>query len=546
MSTPTIFVKSHVSRDLLQNAALFKTDKLVVWEYVSNGLQYVDLGANPVVSVKLDSKNRRIVITDNGRGMDWNGLQNFFLMHGENVDRKIGRPGRGRFGTGKSAAFGIADVLRVSSTNRGKRSAVELTRSDLEAASSGSPIPVRTLERETPSSEPNGTRIEIEKIHLRSLDQPGIMRYIERHLAHWPKNCAVIVNNHECEYSEPAIAEERRFRPVGLLNEKLGDVELVLKTAKAPVDEDLRGVSIFSNGVWHETTLAGSEGKEMANYLFGEVEIPQLDEDKSPIPPFDLSRSMRLNPSNQLVQFVYAFVNQCIEQVRRELVEHEKKRKAGDEARQLAAQASEIARFLNEDFGSFRDRISKVRAKAPGNLDLAGANAGELAPGTDLLFGSDVPATITTPLGNPGAEGNDGNGGGEPRRLMPEVEPAPAGEKLGQNAPARAQRPKPHGGFNVEFQGMGADERRATYSQDERTIYINLEHPQLVAARGIAGIDEAAFRRLAYEVAFTEYAIALSSELAQRGEYLDPSDPIYEIRETVNRLARRGASLYSA
>jgi hypothetical protein len=92
---------------------------------------------------------------------------------------------------------------------------------------------------------------------------------------------------------------------------------------------------------------------------------------------------------------------------------------------------------------------------------------------------------------------------------------------------------------------MGAEERRATYSPEERTIYINLEHPQLVAARGYGGIEEPMFRRLAYEVAFTEYAIALSSELAQRGEYLDPSDPIYEIRETINRLARRGASLYS-
>jgi hypothetical protein len=93
---------------------------------------------------------------------------------------------------------------------------------------------------------------------------------------------------------------------------------------------------------------------------------------------------------------------------------------------------------------------------------------------------------------------------------------------------------------------MGVDERRATYSPDERTIYLNLDHPQLVAARGAGGIDEPMFRRLAYEVGFTEYAIALSSELARRGEYLDPSDPIYEIRETVNRLARRGASLYSA
>jgi HSP90 family molecular chaperone len=107
MSSKTIFVKSHVSRDLLQNAALFKTDKLVIWEYVANGLQYVDPGTNPTVYVKLDSKARRIRISDNGRGMTLEGLQNFFVMHGENLDRKSGAPGRGRFGTGKSAAFGI-------------------------------------------------------------------------------------------------------------------------------------------------------------------------------------------------------------------------------------------------------------------------------------------------------------------------------------------------------------------------------------------------------------------------------------------------------
>src|SRR6266705_2449812 len=111
-SNEKLVVKTHVARDLLQNAALFKTDKLVVWEYVSNGLQYVDHSTNPTVSVKLESKNRRITIMDNGRGMDWDGLQNFFVMHGENVDRKGGRPGRGRFGTGKSAGFGIGDGLR--------------------------------------------------------------------------------------------------------------------------------------------------------------------------------------------------------------------------------------------------------------------------------------------------------------------------------------------------------------------------------------------------------------------------------------------------
>jgi hypothetical protein len=529
----------------MQNAALFRTDKLVVWEYVSNGLEYVDLGTSPTVSVKLDSKNRRITINDNGRGMDWDGLQNFFLMHGENLDRKGGRPGRGRFGTGKSAAFGIGDVLRVTSVRNGRQSAVQLTRQELEAASSGSPIPVRTLGKEAPSPLPNGTRIEIEQIHLRSLDQPGIIRYIERHLAHWPKNCTVFVNNHECEFSDPPVAEERRFRPPAGFKERLGDTELVIKVAKAPVDEDSRGVSIFSNGIWHETTLAGSEGKEMANYLFGEMEVPQLDDDNSPIPPFDLSRSMRLNASNELVQYLYAFINQSVEQVRRELTEREKKRKAGEEARQLTAEAAKIAQFINEDFDSFRDKISKIRAKAPGGVDLADAKISDQAPGTDLFFGTEVPAEVTSPAGGAGADGTDGGDGAEPRILMPEVQPAPAGEKRGRHASGQTPRPKSRAGFNVEFQAMGTDERRATYAPDERTIYINLEHPQLVAAQGDAGVEEPTFRRLTYEVAFTEYAIALSSELAQRGEYLDPSDPIYEIRDTVNRLARRGASLYS-
>lgn len=125
-----IVVKSHVARDLLQNAGLFKTDKLVVWEYVSNGLQYVDPGTNPEVRVKLKANPLRIVISDNGRGMDKHGLRNFFVMHGENVDRKEGKPGRGRFGTGKSAAFGIADTLRVSTIRDRRMWVVELNRRD--------------------------------------------------------------------------------------------------------------------------------------------------------------------------------------------------------------------------------------------------------------------------------------------------------------------------------------------------------------------------------------------------------------------------------
>ncbi|HET6163529.1 MAG TPA: ATP-binding protein, partial [Planctomycetota bacterium] len=114
MTIDDLRVTSHVGRDLLQSASLFRTDHNVVWEYVSNGLQYVDPGVRPIVTVQVESSRRRIIVRDNGRGMDWQGLKNFFVMHGENVDRQQGRPGRGFFGTGKSAAFGIADTLCIT------------------------------------------------------------------------------------------------------------------------------------------------------------------------------------------------------------------------------------------------------------------------------------------------------------------------------------------------------------------------------------------------------------------------------------------------
>jgi hypothetical protein len=536
-----IYVKSHVARDLLQIAGLFKTDKLVVWEYVSNGLQYVNPATNPVVRVQLDSKNKKIVITDNGRGMDWPGLQNFFVMHGENIDRKEGRPGRGRFGTGKAAAFGIASLLRITTVRNGKRSTVELSRSDIETMTSEAPIPVRRIEKEVTTNQPNGTIVAIEGVHLRSLDQAGIIQYIERHLARWPKNATVFVNNHECEFQEPPIKEEKRFRVEGTEQDALGDVELVIKVSKAPLEQDLRGISILSNGVWHETTLAGSENREMAQYIFGEIDVPKLDDDESPIAPFDVSRSMRLNPENELVRAVFAFIGQKVEEVRRALAEEDKKRKSEEEMKRLAKQAAEIARVINEDFDAYRQQVAKVRAKTSGGLDAyrLGGNGGE--EGGDILFGNESPAEVVSPP----VHSDRPVPPGPPRPRPPVVTPAdPEAQKLGRPGGAGGGG-RPQGGFRVQFKPMGAEFDRALYERGDRTIYINLEHPQLVAAIGAGEIDDPTFRRLAYEVAFSEYAIALASELESRGHYIDPSDPIVDIRMTLNRLARKAALLYS-
>ena len=418
-----IVVVTHVGRDLLQSAAVFKHERLVVWEYVSNGLQYVDHGVSPIVRVTIDFKAKKITVADNGRGMSWSDLRNFFIMHGENVDRKQGRPGRGYFGTGKAAAFGIAECLRVTTTKNGKRSSVQLRRSDIEAMSSTDPIPVTTILQEVPTDRPNGTVVEIEDIHLRKIDHSEAIRYIERHIARWP-NATVYVNNHLCEYSEPPIEMTHRFRPdEGPMRDALGDTLLTVNVSKRPLDDDEQGIAIFSSGVWYETTLAGSERKELANYIFGDLDVHKLSSDTSSIPAFDLSRSMQLNRSNELVQKLMAFIGFHVEAVRRELIEAEKRRRESEEARRLAKQASEIAKIINQDFTAYRARIKKVQATAAGGTDLYNSDEFRGTQG-DLIFGGDEPAAETSETGGPGGgEGNGGYGGGV-RYSNPEVEPA--------------------------------------------------------------------------------------------------------------------------
>lgn len=547
MSTNTIAVTTHVSRDLLQSAALFKHEHTVVWEYVANGLEYIDPGVSPIVKVRTDAKAKKISIADNGRGMDWNDLGSFFVMHGENIDRKQGRAGRGMFGTGKSAALGVADLLRVTTVKSGKRSVVELNRRDVEAMSGADDVPVKTIEKEANTSQPNGTLIEIEHINLRKIDPNAIIRHVERHIAHWP-NATVFINNHECEFVEPPVENEYRFSSSGTPFEtQLGNVELVIKVAKAPLEEELQGVAILSKGVWHETTLLGNERKPFANYIFGEIDSPKIQEDSSPIAAFDMSRSMKLNPENPIVAATFGFVGSNIDRIRRELENLDKDRRDQEKIRKLAKQAEAISEIINNDFSSWRDRIKSVSARMHGGADLISNQAPDSEGGENLIFGDEVPAEITAETGDPGHGEGSGGGVGEMPHAAPQVG---SGDTLSPDQGRRTSDAEPRkrrtGGFSVDFLNMGEEESRAKYEREHRTIYVNLDHPQIAAANSLAGIEDPAFRRLAYEVAFAEYAIALAQEMAAADWYLEPTDPIVDIRDALNRVSRAAAHLYAA
>ncbi len=540
-------VTSHVGRDLLQSARLFKEDKDVVWEYVVNSLQYVERGTKPKVQVTIRPRSGEIRIADNGRGMSAADLGHFFQMHGENQERQRGRPGRGKFGTGKSAAFGIARTLRVDTRRNGLRNVVELTREDIDA-SQGESIPVRWLVKDDPTSQPDGTEVSIEDITVKKLNVQRVVEYIERHLQSFrASEPEVAVNDHICAYKMPETeGAPRTFTPPTELQARMGDATLTINVSRAPLTESERGVLVTAgegNTIAIET--GGIEGKEFGDYLFGHIDVPVLDREMDGVEAFDSTRSMKLNLQHPVAAAVGVFIATSLESVRRELAARAREAAKSEQARRLAKEANRIADMLNQDFETLRTRLNEIRAAAKTSGPVGGAFGSAGASGdevTDFVEGEQTPGDILST--DPGS--NTGKGMGRP---APEVRTAGTPNPVGTVAldPAGGEgkrRHRPQGGFSVEYRPMGREGDRSQFNADRLTILINLDHPVVSAALGNGGVEDPAFRRLSYEVAFAEYAMGIGYRMLLEDPEMPADDLMYEVRTTLNRVSRAASTLY--
>lgn len=92
---------------------------------------------------------------------------------------------------------------------------------------------------------------------------------------------------------------------------------------------------------------------------------------------------------------------------------------------------------------------------------------------------------------------------------------------------------KPRGGFWVDFRNVGADERRSSYDPTTLALVINLDHPVVSAALSGGSVEDLGFKRLSYEIAFTEYSVALAYEMANEDPEIPADDLLYELRDTL-------------
>ena len=371
-----IAVTSHVGRDLLQNAAYFNSAPKVVMEYVSNSIDNAPEGQS--VRVEVEITNSEISITDNASGMSQDDLIHFFTMHGVNRQRKRGRKVRGRFGTGKSAAFGIADGLRVETIRNGHANMVQLHRERILSVPDGGAIPVEHVVKDKLTDQPNGTRVIVYDLQLDKIFITPIRERLERALGRHLDMHEVIINNRRLKYRRPDAVETFIFDvPDDILDLMPDTSDLKISVAREALTQVENGVAILSNGFLNAMTLGDAATRAHTERIFGEVEVPNLDDERDDehFPAFDNTRDLSLNRQNPRAALVLEWISDCVEQVRKELDLEAQLQRLSEVNTQMQDAADFVGDLINADFARVQRRLrvatqSAVEANTIGSSEV--------------------------------------------------------------------------------------------------------------------------------------------------------------------------------
>ena len=236
--------------------------------------------------------------------------------------------------------------------------------------SGGQEIPVKWEIRDESVDEPNGTQtISILDLNLDRIKRASVIEYVDAHpQARFPASApAVAIDDHVCSYREPETAESHEFQPSNTQREVLGNTKLLIKVASAPLPQAEQGIAVTAGtGNLVAIERAGMKTKEFGNYLFGEIDVPALENRPSPIQPYDPTRSLQLNPQHPVVAGLLGFIGSKLEEVRaKDPHGKQKEARKTEQARRLAVEADRIADILNQDFRRISERLHEIPAAPP-------------------------------------------------------------------------------------------------------------------------------------------------------------------------------------
>ena len=279
-------------------AQMYKRRDIAIAELVANSW---DAGAQEVriLAPTQDTYNQnksKIIITDDGLGMDKLGVQNAYLVVGRNRREAgsgivLNRPVMGRKGIGKLAGFGLATRITVETWRDSEciKFILDMPTLKVEDGQAGD-IPIMGHISLPPSDvdKPSGTRITLEGLkHSTPLSIEGLTQALGRRFSRRILGEMTIYVNH-MPVGDPYIEIEQRFPHDGYDTATLPDgsvVKYYYAYAQTVIQSaELRGFTVLVRGKTAQAppyffgVEATASGQHGTKYLTGVIEADFLDE----------------------------------------------------------------------------------------------------------------------------------------------------------------------------------------------------------------------------------------------------------------------------
>ncbi len=511
---------------------------VVMWEYIINGLAYIDKGKTPVVEVKLE-KNK-IQVQDNGRGLNREDLNNFWKAYAENKDRKDGSYvyiNRGYFGTGGLSIFKFANKLEIRSVKNKKLYVGTVNFKDLKKEKGGFHL---EIDGEKTDAE-NGTIFvgtELNK-EIGNKSTRDVKEYVKKQMMKC-KGAEVYINDDLLRYAEPTIEENvtkiinskntEFFKDLNDLGFGAGEVILTLKKTKRPLPKGEYGVSVLGDGNLLEVCWPGIESKKYCNYIIGEAEIKNIYKNLERFRPplFDQSRRSELSLDNNYVVKLRNFIGSELVKFEQEVSKIEKARDQEKFNKELSKKLNKISDKANE---ILKDVWEKLNLDSFNNQNLSKKSKRTSAK-KDVI--NKIIAAGDELYKQRHNEVKD-------KKKKSDSKP-PEDLKNKNNSKLKEEKTKKNnlGGLRIVPKQMGEDERRARFLEEDSVIYVNTDFPPLKKFIDKGDIESRELNALFKEIAGTELAVAMTSMLLQKGDYDgDVSTAMYDLLERINDFSRR-------
>ncbi|MCJ7509666.1 MAG: ATP-binding protein [Dehalococcoidia bacterium] len=345
----------------------------------------------------------RIVVTDDGNGMTRQEAASRYLIvgvkrriDGKDLSDRKKRKVHGRKGIGKLAAFGTADVLRLTtkSAQTGEITAFALDYEEIRKTQPGADVSVSETDAPPPLTPPDGaqlehgTRIELSRLNLtQPLSEERFIQSMSRRFALAATEMAVLVNGKPLERFE--VPTRFRFPPDALPDGAATEGDLALETIDGkqvrwwlgftprPIEEEeLRGVAVIARGKMAQRPFMFHRGRGVAGqlgqeYLVGEVFADWIDDD--PDITGDListNRAELMFEDQRLAKFLdwgKERVNWALRK-REEFIEHENIQKL-DLSADIQRHLSDFTQPEQRAFRAIGARLAKIPEIAPEHVE---------------------------------------------------------------------------------------------------------------------------------------------------------------------------------